>query len=49
MTMSENFLSLSTHPMMIQLFGKNANISCLKKQRIGKVESFLKPNFDLNQ
>ena len=52
--MSENFISLSTLPMMIQLSGKSTNfgsknISLLRKQLIGKVESFVKSNFDLKK
>ena len=52
--LSENFLLLSTLPMMIQLSGKNSNFGLKmlvhsKKQLIGKVKGFLKSNFDLNQ
>ena len=52
--MSENFISLSTLPMMIQLSGKSTNfgsknVSFFRKQLIGKVESFAKSNFDLKK
>ena len=51
----ENFLLLSTLPMMIQLSATSTNfrskmLVCLfRKQLTDKVESFRNSNFDLNQ
>ena len=54
--MSEPFILLSNLSMMIQLFGRSTNfvqkvqnINSVRKQLIGKVESFLKSNFHANQ
>ena len=52
--LSENFLLLSTLPMMIQISGKSTNfgskmLAPSKKQLIGEVQSSLKSNFGLNQ
>ena len=52
--LSEIFLLLSTLPTMIQLSGKSTNFGSKmlvlsEKKLIGKVESFLKSSFDLNE